>query len=280
MRLLRRWGPRSRPGIDRLSIDWRKGFLQRIEVGLAGCLAGEVGQQSLEHELAAAEHGRLVAEPTYVGHVVRNEDRRLALGLAAENNFVEQLAGRQIHAFGRLVEHQQLGIVDQGLSQGQALEHALAVGGDGLAGAIGQADLVQEQRDPRRQVPPRQQGKGAVVCKESPGRQVPRKGRALVQVAHSGQRAAMGQRTAQSQDRSRGWTADRQQHLDERRLAGAVGAQQAEDATAADFEAHVAEGVDRAAQAPGNPGRQAGAVGLADVLEFNDRSCHGGTSLR
>ena len=113
-------GPASRPGIDRLSIDRLKGFLQRIEVGLAGCLAGEVGQQSLEHELAAAEHGRLVAEPTYVGHVVRNEDRRLALGLAAENNFVEQLAGRQIHAFGRLVEHQQLGIVDQGLSQGQA----------------------------------------------------------------------------------------------------------------------------------------------------------------
>ena len=90
--------------------------------------AGEVGQRPVEGDLAAAKHGHLVAEPADVGHAVRNEDRRLALGLAAKDDFVEQLAGREIHAFGRLVEHQQLGIVDQGLGQGQPLEHALAVG--------------------------------------------------------------------------------------------------------------------------------------------------------
>jgi hypothetical protein len=49
----------------------------------------------VEGDLAAAQDGRLVAEPADVGHVVRNEDRRLAFGLAAKNDFVEQLAGRE-----------------------------------------------------------------------------------------------------------------------------------------------------------------------------------------
>ena len=157
--------------------------------------------------------------------------------------------------FGRLVEHQQLGIVDQGLGQGQSLEHALAVGRDGFAGAIVQADFVQQPRNPRRQFPPREQRQAAVVVEERPGRQVAGKGRALVQVADPGQRAPHGRVAAQPQDRSRGRTADRQQRLDERRLAGAVRAEQAEHATAADLETHVAEGVDRAALQQADAGR-------------------------
>ena len=106
----------------------------------------------MKDDLPAAEHGQLVAQPADVGQAVRDEDRRLALGLAAENDLVEQLAGREVHALGRLVEHQQLGIVDQGLGQGQPLQHALAEGGDRLARAVGQADFVQQPRDPPGQL--------------------------------------------------------------------------------------------------------------------------------
>ena len=58
--------------------------------------------------------------------------------LTAADHVVEQLSGQQVHAFGRLVEHQQLGVVHQGLGQGQPLHHALAEAGDGLGGAVGQ----------------------------------------------------------------------------------------------------------------------------------------------
>ncbi len=137
-----------------------RGLPARIDIALAAALSPvRSAKRSVEHDLAAAEHGQLVAEPADVGHAVRNEDRRLALGLAAKDDFVEQLAGREIHALSRLVEHQQLGIVDQGLGQGQPLEHAFAVGGDGFAGAIGQADFVQQPRNSRRQFPPRSSDK-------------------------------------------------------------------------------------------------------------------------
>ena len=97
------------------------------------------------------QHRHFVAEPTDVGHAVRNKDRRFAEGLAAKYHVVEQLPGRKIHALGRLVQHQQLGVVDQGLSQGQSLQHSLAVARNGLAGTIAQTDLVQQPRNPRGQ---------------------------------------------------------------------------------------------------------------------------------
>ncbi len=153
--------------------------------------AGQVGQGPAEYDLSAAEHGRLVAEPAHVGQVVRDEHRRLALLLAAQNHFVEQLAGRKVHAFGRLVQHQQLRVVDQGLSEGQPLQHALAEGGDRLARAVGQADFVQQPRDPLGQFPPAEQRKAAVVIEERAGGQVARKGRAFMHVADAGQRAAV-----------------------------------------------------------------------------------------
>ena len=215
-----------------------------------------------------------VAKPADVGHAVRNEDRRLALGLAAKNDFVQQLAGREIHAFGRLVEHQQLGIVDQGLGQGQPLEHALAVGGDRFAGAIVQADFVQQPRNPRRQFPPGHAATGRRSNRGTPGpsstaerpgfRADSRRGPACCARPRRGPAAGSFPEVGRQIDNS----ALTSVVLPARFGPSRPNTQPPRTLKLTSRRAWIARRRSRP-----------DVVGLADVLEFNDRSCHGGTSL-
>ena len=53
-------------------------------------------------------------------------------------------AGQRIEAVGRLVEDEQLRVVQHRLGQAQPLEHALGIGPHGILGPLGQADLFQQ----------------------------------------------------------------------------------------------------------------------------------------
>ena len=184
------------------------------------------------------------------------------------NHVVEELSGRQVHAFGRLIQHEQIGIAQQGLGQRQSLRHALAEGGDGLGGAVGQSEFVQQARDPLGQLARRDQRQGAVVLQQCPGRQVLGKRLALVDVADAGQRAAVFGREAQAEDRSRAGAADAQQGLQQRGLAGPIRSEDGEDRAARHRQGHVAQGVDA------SPPQQAGVIDLAHFTELDGESRH------
>ena len=83
----------------------------------------------------------------------------MSLLLPLANDVVQQPPRGEVHSFRRLVEHEQFGIVDERLSQGQPLQHPFAESSDRLAAAVGQADLL-EQFLPRRRTT-------AAGCRES-----------------------------------------------------------------------------------------------------------------
>ena len=60
------------------------------------------------------------------------------------DHFPQQCPADQVEALGRLVEHQQVGVVEQRLGQAEPLDHALAEPRDRLVGAVGQADELEQ----------------------------------------------------------------------------------------------------------------------------------------
>ena len=163
---------------------------------------------------------------------VARDDDALA-GAAPVLDHADRLAARdRIHAGQRLVEDQQLRIVHERLRQLDALAHALAVGADLLVGGVDQVDRLERARAAVARPPARRRRSAAPAPSPTRGRSSARRTRPARDRTRSGSRGAgccqIGSPSTVIVALARLELTGDQLH--ERRLAGAVRAEQAGDA--------------------------------------------------
>ena len=148
-------------------------------------------------------------------------------------------AGR-VEPVHRLVEDQQLGVGEQAARDAEALAHAERVGLDLLVGARGEADAGERAVDAvvRGAV-----AGGRVDVQVLAAGQVGVEARLLDDRADAGERrgAAAGQVVPEQAHRARGRVGEAEQQPDQRGLAGAVGAEEAERDAARHLEVDAVE---------------------------------------
>src|SRR5205823_9074206 len=83
----------------------------------------ELARSATRDHAAVVEHDELVAELRRLLHVVRREEERLAGSLEPAQTLPDEMSGLRVESRRRLVEHEQLGIVDERASNQQAALH-------------------------------------------------------------------------------------------------------------------------------------------------------------
>ena len=94
-------------------------------------LAGDFVDAANGLEFALMNDGDAVADGFNLAEFVRRKEHGFALVLQALDDFADLHAAQRVEAAGRLVENQQIGIVDERLSQADALLHAFGIRFDG-----------------------------------------------------------------------------------------------------------------------------------------------------
>ena len=185
-----------------------------------------------------------VAEPVGLLHVVRRQQHRQPVAVQLVEDLPQGEAALRVEAGGRLVEEQDVRIVRDAARDHQTLGHAARERVDAGRGAVGQTELLQQFRRPRPRLPPVHPEVPAVVVEVLPY------GEAAVERVGLGDDAdrLLGQgRFAGHVHATDAGPARRRhhagrEHADCGRLAGAVGAEQAEDLARGDGQV---ESVDR-----------------------------------
>ena len=76
---------------------------------------------------------------------MRNDEHGFSRVPLLFDDLLEQSPRAQVESFHRLVEDEQVGLREQGLRQGQALDHPLAEAGDRFVGTVGQSHLLEQR---------------------------------------------------------------------------------------------------------------------------------------
>ena len=101
--------------------------------------------RALRRDLPLVHDDDVIAGVLDVGQQVRREDQVDALVVAEVVDQLEHLvAALRVHAVGRLVEEQQIGIVDERLRELDALLHAGRVGLEVAVARLAEADVVED----------------------------------------------------------------------------------------------------------------------------------------
>ena len=117
MLFMARIGVDSRRCPERLFRGWR-------------AVAHDVADAARRLEFALADDGHAVADGFHLAEFVRRKENGLALVFQALDDFADFHAAQRVQAAGRLVENQQIGIVDERLREADALLHAFGIGFD------------------------------------------------------------------------------------------------------------------------------------------------------
>ena len=100
---------------------------------------------------AAAEHRDAVAQRLRLDEIVRAQhNRATARARQLANRLVELLRGCRVETRRRLIEKQQVGIVDERSRQREALLHSAAESADAIVRALGDAELLEQRLGARR----------------------------------------------------------------------------------------------------------------------------------
>ena len=150
----------------------------------------------------------------------------------------------RVEAGGRLVEQDQLGVVDQGLGQADPALHALGVFAELAVLGRGQADHVDQPADPLVPLGGRDLEQPAVEVERLLGVEEPVEVRLLGQVADPLVLGDVGGRLVEDQGVALGGEEQAEQQLDGGGLARAVGPEQAEDLAPVDLKVEGLEGLD------------------------------------
>ena len=172
-------------------------------------------------------------------------------------------AARQIQPFARFIQHEQVRIIEQRLSEGQALNHPLAETSDRLP--PGRPTHALQQFAGRGGTAGSSKRAGRTIFQQALGRQIRRKSGILMHEADPCQGLPIGQRTLKTGHIACRGLAQRQQNFDQRGFAGAIGSEQGEDFAGIDAESNVFHGQ------PAFPAQKAGRIELACSLEFSNR---------
>ena len=117
---------------------------------LAGrVLVDQRARRPLGDDPAVVHDDQPVAQLLGLVHVVGGEDQGDALLLEPEQPVPQHVPGLRVEPGGRLVEQQDLGLVDQRAGDGQPALHAAGQRLDLGAGALGRAGRTRAARRPR-----------------------------------------------------------------------------------------------------------------------------------
>ena len=183
-------------------------------------------------QMSGIERHEEVADPLDLAQQVAGQDDRDAELRAGPAHQLQHLvAPGRIEAVGRLVQQQQPRIVHQGLGQLDALLHARGVGADGSVALLVEAHVAQHLRGAFPSRCAWQAGHLAEVADEVRGGQVGRQAVVFRHVANDPSDIGTLRAHIEVHDpRLPGRRLQQpQQDLDERALAGAVGADEADD---------------------------------------------------
>jgi hypothetical protein len=205
-------------------LDDRPGLFQRLGPDEQAGRAAQLRDGPLGDHPTPVDHHRPVADLFDLGEQVAREQHRPALlGLPADERAHLHCAVR-VEAARRLVEDQQRRILEQGGGDTEPLPHAGGVAVHLVPGPFEQPHLVEYPPDARR----------AYTCIAGEGPQVVAAGQVRVeggrlhQRADSGERFGGAGRLAEQGRAARSGPHQPQQHAQRRRLAGAVGPEEAD----------------------------------------------------
>src|SRR4051794_6751651 len=136
---------RIRPSMPSLAQEADEGALEVDGTVARG--AGQVARRAREDQLAVGEHEYAVGPALGLAHVVRAEDDRRAVPGQARDPLPQALALARVQRRGRLVEQQDGRLGQQADGDVDALAVATRQLAELLAGAIGQAGLLEHARD-------------------------------------------------------------------------------------------------------------------------------------
>ena len=126
-----------------------EGFLKRRQGHRrSGGLADQSASEPAKASLAVAQHGRQVAQPLDVGHVVGDQDGRLALLLAGgdASSCSSFRAARSMPSVGSSSTSNS-GSLTRAWASASRCNMPLLKAAIGSRGPVGQADLLQQPRD-------------------------------------------------------------------------------------------------------------------------------------
>ena len=103
-------------------------------------LTPETRHRFIEHLPALVDHHDVLAHLLGVRHDVSREEYRRAPAMLFENVLAQNADADRILAAERLIENEQVGIIDEGLGQPYALLHALGIGFDRALGGVFKLD--------------------------------------------------------------------------------------------------------------------------------------------
>ena len=169
---------------------------------------------------------------------------RLALFAELADQVLDLGRADRVEARGRLVEQDQLGVVDQRLGQADPALHALGVLAELAVLGGAQADHVDQPVDPLGPLGRRDLEQPAVEVERLLGVQELVEVRLLGQVADPLVLGDVGRRLVEDQRVALGREEQAEQELDRGRLARAVGPEQAEDLAPVDLEVERLERLD------------------------------------
>ena len=203
-----------------------------------GVPVDQLARRALRRDLAAVHDHQPVAQLLGLVHVVRGQDQRHALLLEPEQPVPHHVPGLRIQAGRRLVQEQDLGLVDQRPGDGEAALHAARQRLDLVIGPLGQLHEVQQPRRALGDDGPRQAEVPAVDQEVLPDGQLHVQGVLLRHDAEPGpDRRAVGHRVhAQDRQLAPARRRDAADHPHGRGLAGAVRAEEAERLTPPELE--------------------------------------------
>ena len=200
---------------------------------------GRRRERALVDHAAAFDERHAIAGRLHFAQQMRIEEHRDPVGAQLVDDAAHQQPAQRIEPGGRLVQEDELRIVQQRLRQPHALEHALAVAAQRAIGGVQQVDARQQpidagvQRDAAQPieppVEPQQLGRGERVVKAE----------MLGKKADARADRAIAERRAQHVPRAGRRRDQRQQHLDRRGLAGAVRPEKAEDLAGAHLQRQI-----------------------------------------
>ena len=202
-----------------------------------------------------------------VGHLlhlvedVRRDEDRAPLLLDERADHVAELEhARGVEPVRRLVEHEQLGVVEQGARDAEALAHAERVGLDLVVRALAQRDALEHRRDARARLAAVVRGPHVEVAAAA---QVRVEARLLDDAADARERLAdvLRHLAAAQVDAAAARLREAEHHADQRRLAAAVRPEPGEAAPARHVDRDVVD-------------RELLPEALRDVLELDDRVAH------
>ena len=203
----------------------------------------------VEHDDLAAVHDRDAVAELRLVHVVRGHEDRRALGLLQCTDVApDRAAGLGVEADGRLVEEQHARRVHQAAGDLQAPSHAAGVRLHRRVTAVPEVDHLEHLAHPRRDDLGVDAVELGVQAEVLLGGEVAVERRVLeheADVPADGVALADDVEAAHAGGTGRG-PGERAQHVDRRALAGAVGAEEAEDLAASDGERDTADGLDLA----------------------------------